>query len=115
VDGRGPGETVALAGRSAVPVSVRVLAAPWVRVDRFALFVGKKAARTEAVPESRDVLRYEATFELPLSGPTQVMAVARGGGYDAPVVAVPGALPIGFTSAVHIDRAASAPVTSPPR
>lgn len=85
VGGAGPGElATAQAGRARGEIAV--LAAPWVSVSTVVLYVDGVEARRWRAPESRDVERFHASFEIPLERDSFVVARVEGDEPLAPVV-----------------------------
>jgi hypothetical protein len=105
VDGAMPGDTVRISG-PAVSLRVKVMAAPWVDVDRVEVYRDGARAVSLSVPPSKEVLRLDRLVEVPVPGArSYVVLVARG---DRPMDAVlpyRDARPFAFTNPIWIERA----------
>jgi hypothetical protein len=118
IDGKGPGDELALRGRTLVLAHVRVRAAPWVDVTQLEIVAGGKVLVTIPIPgrptgigkETGDaaelaarVLRYEGNVPLTLEPGTRwVLAIARGKRKLDDVLPFMPVEPIGLTNPVWI-------------
>ena len=118
IDGKGPGEELALSGKTSVMAHVRVRAAPWVDVTSVDIVAaGKVLVSTpilsrpteigkvegDATELAAKVLRYEGNVPLTLAKGTKwVLAVARGNRKLEDVLPFMPVEPIGVTNPVWI-------------
>lgn len=98
-----PGDLVDVAGRSDVPVHIRVQAPPWMPLSRIRVYAGGDAvAATIALdPADTAAVRYDGTVSVPLAGAdTFVVVRVDPAGAGAPVLGTPDA---SFTNPLLID------------
>ena len=118
IDGKGPGEEVAAAGRASVSAHVRVRAAPWIDVTQLDVVMQGQVVATIHIPSrptvigkeigddaelAAKVLRWEGNIPLTLKPGTKwVLAVARGARKLDDVLPFMPVEPIGITNPVWI-------------
>lgn len=100
IDGKGPGET-ARGKRARLRVVVR--AAPWIDVRSVEILEGGGAKRViwQQIPKSRRPLRFERTFDLPVTAPTFFVVTAQGE-RGLPNAARDGTTPFAFTNPIWV-------------
>ena len=70
-------------------VRVRVQAPPYVELDRLRIYAGSRTALDEPIAPSSEVIRVDATFDVPLEGALFVMVRADGPRAARPVLPFP--------------------------
>lgn len=100
-----PGDTVALTESREVPISLRVLATPWIRVEEVSLYRNDEIVATLHVPDSTETVRLEAEVSLRVSPGDFVMATARGPAGDLErVLPHSNGVPFAFTNPIWFSR-----------
>jgi len=109
--GAGPGDTVH-AAQAMLPLTIRVLAAPWVDVSAVEVLMGRDGHRLRSVPvpSSRSPLRFEGSYRVPATQKTFVVVLVKGE-RPLPNLYSAGVKPIAFTNPIwiepHTDRTGS--------
>jgi hypothetical protein len=99
-----PGDTVRTEEES-VELQVRVMAAPWMDVQRVELYRDGELVSTLPVPPSTEPLRLEQTVSLPVPGEKSFfVAVARGEQPMEAVLPFRSARPFAFTNPIWVER-----------
>lgn len=110
-----PGDTVEISGALEVPVRVRLVAAPWIRVEQVEVLRNGELVSTLPVPPSQETERLEAEVPVRVSPGDFVIARARGPAGDLErILPHSNGQPFAFTNPLWFSQGAPSPPPPPP-